>query len=238
MTINSDTGTRKLAGLVPDWQTKPSVLASAKGPRSKTASHSKPTTNEVSNATSFDFGGLDDDDADAMQPSLADVKEGQGVRTNDVRFISSFSALTLTSFQLLKVTAPKDYATPSKPAQQITKAPKSKKPSTSHTDVSKRESSPEPSDIVCSSPMVVSSHSLKELPHFVQAEWTTRFLPTLYHCLFASEDPFSLFSKGPDLVNTVQKVLNLIYPGHNYKVVWGSKLCQLVRSMSSELMSH
>lgn len=128
---------------------------------------------------------------------------------------------------LLNVTAPKDYATPSKAAQQMPKAPKPVKSSTSRTNVLRRESSPEPSEIVYSSPIVISSDSLKELPQFVQAEWTTRFLPTLYHCLFASDDPFSLFSKGPDLVNTVQKVLNLVYPGTKYKVVWGSKLCQL-----------
>ncbi|EDR13186.1 uncharacterized protein LACBIDRAFT_322667 [Laccaria bicolor S238N-H82] len=126
---------------------------------------------------------------------------------------------------LLKVTVPKDHATPSK--TQMPKAPKPMKHSSSHTNILKQESSPELSDIVYSSPMVISSDSFKELPHFVQAEWTTCFLPTLYHCLFASEDPFSLFSKGPNLVNTIQKVLNLIFPGHNYKVVWGSKLCQL-----------
>ncbi|EDR13184.1 uncharacterized protein LACBIDRAFT_322665 [Laccaria bicolor S238N-H82] len=72
VTINSDnSGTCKLTGLVPDWQTKASILASAKGPCSKTASHSKPMTNEASNANLFDFGGLDDDDTDVMQPSLA-----------------------------------------------------------------------------------------------------------------------------------------------------------------------
>ncbi|EDR12027.1 uncharacterized protein LACBIDRAFT_314143 [Laccaria bicolor S238N-H82] len=209
--VKTSEGTRKLAGLVPGWQTKPSVLASAKGPRLKTASHSKPTTKEDSDVNAFDFGGLGDDDADAVQPSLAHVKGGRGVRTND----------------LLNVTAPKDYATPSKPAQQMSKAPKSTKPSTTRTNLVKRESSPGPLDVAHSSPILVSSDSLKELPHFVQAEWTTRFLPTLYHCLFASDDPFGPFSKGPNLVNTIQNVLNLLYPGNNYKVMCGSKLCQL-----------
>ena len=56
------------------------------------------------------------------------------------------------------------------------------------------------------------------------ADWAMRFLPTLYHVLFCAEKPFHDFTKGSDLVDTVQQVLNIVHPNHSYVVTTESKL--------------
>ncbi|KAH9038766.1 hypothetical protein EDB85DRAFT_1860278, partial [Lactarius pseudohatsudake] len=63
-----------------------------------------------------------------------------------------------------------------------------------------------------------------KVPSFILSDWSTRFLPTLYHILFCSERPFHDFSKGSGLVQTVQKVIDVIYPDHSYVVTVQSKL--------------
>ncbi|KAH9010261.1 hypothetical protein EDB84DRAFT_1570674 [Lactarius hengduanensis] len=63
-----------------------------------------------------------------------------------------------------------------------------------------------------------------KVPSFILSDWTTRFLPTLYHILFCSEKPFHDFSKGSGLVQTVQKVIDVVYPDHSYVVTVQSKL--------------
>lgn len=60
------------------------------------------------------------------------------------------------------------------------------------------------------------------------ADWTTRFLPTLYHALFCSSDPFKITVKSSAIVQTVQTVLDIIHPGNSYVVEWGSKICTTV----------
>lgn len=79
-----------------------------------------------------------------------------------------------------------------------------------------------------------------EKPLFVLADWTTRFLPTLYHVLFCSEKPFHDFSKGSVLVATVQKVLDIVHPGNSYVVATQSKIYTTVRSfpLPDSLSNH
>ncbi len=62
------------------------------------------------------------------------------------------------------------------------------------------------------------------VPLFVVSDWVSRFLPTLYHVLFCAEKPFHDFSKGSGLVDTVQQVLDIVYPNHDYVVTADSKL--------------
>ena len=63
-----------------------------------------------------------------------------------------------------------------------------------------------------------------DVPRFVQADWSTRFLPMLYHTLFSAEKPFHDFSKGTGLINIVQQVLDIVHPKHTYVVAVESKL--------------
>lgn len=67
-----------------------------------------------------------------------------------------------------------------------------------------------------------------EKPLFVVADWTTRFLPTLYHVLFCSEKPFHEFSRGSRFAAIVQKVLNLVHPGNTYVVTTTCKIYKTV----------
>ncbi|KAH9012196.1 hypothetical protein EDB85DRAFT_1845436, partial [Lactarius pseudohatsudake] len=62
------------------------------------------------------------------------------------------------------------------------------------------------------------------VPSFIMSDWTTRFLPTLYHIMFCSERPFHDFGKGTGLLRTVQQVIDLIFPDHSYFVTVESKL--------------
>lgn len=69
-----------------------------------------------------------------------------------------------------------------------------------------------------------------EKPLFVVANWTTQFLPTLYHFLFCSEKPFHKFSRGSGFVAIfVQNILNLVHPGNTYVV---TNVCNIYTSVS------
>lgn len=51
------------------------------------------------------------------------------------------------------------------------------------------------------------------------AKWRTEFLPTLYHPLYVSENPFKDFRKGSDkFLSTLQSIFNLVFPNIIYKV--------------------
>jgi hypothetical protein len=76
-----------------------------------------------------------------------------------------------------------------------------------------------------------------EVPPFVLADWSTRFLPTLYHVLFCSEKPFHDFSKGTGLVDAVQQVLDIVHHNHSYVVTAKSKLYLNVATFSPSLTS-
>jgi hypothetical protein len=87
----------------------------------------------------------------------------------------------------------------------------------------------------CSEPLF-DSGSLKneshQVPAFVLADWTSRFLPTLYHVMFCAEKPFHDFCKGSRLVDTIQQVLDVVHPNHGYVVTTESKLYQNVATFS------
>ncbi|KAH9161474.1 hypothetical protein EDB89DRAFT_2157637 [Lactarius sanguifluus] len=69
-----------------------------------------------------------------------------------------------------------------------------------------------------------SPNDSSNMPSFVMSDWSTRFLPTLYHVLFCSEKPFHEFSKGSELLKTVQMVVDIVHPHHSYVVTTESKL--------------
>ncbi|KAF8159998.1 hypothetical protein B0H34DRAFT_797182 [Crassisporium funariophilum] len=64
-----------------------------------------------------------------------------------------------------------------------------------------------------------------ELPAFICTKWETEFLPMLYHCFFASEQPFAILTKGsPELMDTINKTLDAVTPKHSYIVKKGTKM--------------
>jgi hypothetical protein len=81
---------------------------------------------------------------------------------------------------------------------------------------------------IVKSELTLDNSSLKneghQVPQFVSADWTTRFLPTLYHVLFCAEKPFHNFVKGSHLLNIVQQVLDVVHPNHSYVLTVESKL--------------
>lgn len=90
---------------------------------------------------------------------------------------------------------------------------------------------PEPSVIVVDtptpSPKPIRTQEVG-LPGFVTGDWSNVFLPTLYHALFCSENPFESFQKSNMLIATIQHVLDTVYPGNTYVVTWDSPVCQMV----------
>ncbi|KAH9163592.1 hypothetical protein EDB89DRAFT_1859870 [Lactarius sanguifluus] len=143
------------------------------------------------------LGGLVDEDADSKQPSSKMSKGRDVTRKNEIiRIVDSDSEVETSNA-----------------SRKSSRAP------TSSLGIPKR--------------MVKSESSFNngtfrddndKVPSFISSDWTTRFLPTLYHILFCSEKPFHDFSKGSGLVRTVQKVLDIVYPDHSYVVTVNCKL--------------
>lgn len=74
------------------------------------------------------------------------------------------------------------------------------------------------------------SQDVRGLPEFARADWTSRFLPTLYHRFRSSDQPWKAFTKGNEMVAIIQEVVNEVYPRHKYKyrARWGDRLCAMV----------
>ena len=66
------------------------------------------------------------------------------------------------------------------------------------------------------------------LPDFARASWITSFLPTLYSYLSAATNPWELHAKGSNLVKTIQKIFDAVYPGSRYKVKLSDKIFTMV----------
>lgn len=89
----------------------------------------------------------------------------------------------------------------------------------------------EPSIIIVDTPTLLPKPTPAQevgLPEFVTSDWSSVFLPTLYHALLCSDDPFESFQKSNTLIATIQHVLNTVYPGNTYVVTWDSSVCQTV----------
>ena len=90
----------------------------------------------------------------------------------------------------------------------------------------KHESPPSGSAASDISVAITTTSDAGALPEFARATWSTSFLPTLYKCLACSSDPFVI---GPDLVNVVQEIVNIVYPDSNYQVRSNDKIFTMVR---------
>jgi len=70
-----------------------------------------------------------------------------------------------------------------------------------------------------------SASDILTLPEFARANWSSRFLPTLYNCLGCSREPFAISS---DIIQPVQAVVNAAYPDSGYRVVANDKFISMV----------
>ncbi|KAH9032128.1 hypothetical protein EDB85DRAFT_2145690 [Lactarius pseudohatsudake] len=145
------------------------------------------------------LGGLADEDADSERP-LSTMSKGRDVtRKNEiVRIADSDSEVETTKISRVNVQAPFE------PMSHLKRKTVKSEPSFDNSSSRFNDSS--------------------NMPSFVMSDWTTRFLPTLYHVLFCSEKPFHDFSKGSDLLKTVQMVVDVVHPHHSYVVTTESKL--------------
>jgi hypothetical protein len=75
------------------------------------------------------------------------------------------------------------------------------------------------------------------LPAFVQADWSSHFIPTLYSSFLASEKPFEHFNKGAVFLGIIQEVLGEVYVGSTYKVTPKSKLADMAYDRVKEKTS-
>lgn len=84
-----------------------------------------------------------------------------------------------------------------------------------------------------SSSLFLAMPSMPEtgLPLFINQKWLALILPTLYHCLYASKEPFAFFVKGsPDFMGHIIKILDRTIVGHTYTVTPGSAYAKRVCS--------
>ncbi|TFK58192.1 hypothetical protein BDN72DRAFT_966401 [Pluteus cervinus] len=62
------------------------------------------------------------------------------------------------------------------------------------------------------------SFTAADIPQFLTADWKSKFLPTLYDVFFCSNHPYNAFCQGNEFGATATQVLDIIIPGHQYKV--------------------
>lgn len=77
---------------------------------------------------------------------------------------------------------------------------------------------------------VIDARSISNsaFPNFARAAWANAYLPTLYHSLGCSEKPFEHYSKGPEIIKKLQAAIDVVWPGTDYRVHWGSEFCSKV----------
>jgi hypothetical protein len=66
------------------------------------------------------------------------------------------------------------------------------------------------------------------LPKFARSAWVTRFLPTLYAYLGSLNKPWELSEPGSDEVQTIQMLIDIVYPQSGYKVQLNDKIYNMV----------
>jgi hypothetical protein len=207
------------SGLVPNWQSKISV------PRQMSKMKTNPCVESHST-----LGGLEDDDAFGNIPAVL-IPEGRRANQKDNvccdlhGLIEKFT----DNIQLVLIDSDSnpDSDTPLPESQKSTtvdpkepKAPKAK--SQQGTLIKATKASTE---VLVVTPTATESEDLSNLPEFTRAAWPTRFLPTLYTCLGCSHSPFVI---SLDMVQTIQDVLDYVYPDADYRVRAGDRFYKMV----------
>ena len=78
------------------------------------------------------------------------------------------------------------------------------------------------------------SPNIDTLPEFAQSTWSTSFLPMLYSRLGSAPNPFLI---DTDMVNAVQEVVDIVYPGSDYQVRVNDRIFTLVSLLPLYLVS-
>lgn len=73
-----------------------------------------------------------------------------------------------------------------------------------------------------------SREKMTEVPRFMEAAWSSAFLPTIYDSLGRSKRPFADFSKGLLVVSKLQEAIDLVWPGTDYTIQWSDYACTKV----------
>lgn len=212
---------KHLTGLVAGW------ASSATSPVKPAPA--MPAANSI-----FQLGGLADDDIIADPPAPASAQNAQWSNNlvlvvpsdsdSESRAVKpSLSTHATAQHKVIK----KSKSTPNAHAKQGTLATKHEE----GPSLIKREESSSSH----SSHMSAADEQIL-LPRFIRADWRARFIPTLYHCLLASNDPFLDFQRS-NAEKTIQLVLDTVIPGTDYKVEWDSKLCQMAYERACEVRS-
>lgn len=73
----------------------------------------------------------------------------------------------------------------------------------------------------------------RPLPEFCHRTWSTRFLPTIYHCLGAANEPWELGDGESGIVTAIQGAVNYGYPDVKYIVRRTDKIVTMVTAIIS-----
>ena len=79
------------------------------------------------------------------------------------------------------------------------------------------------------------SFETDSLPIFARGKWGTSFLPTLYTCLGSASNPWKLYEEDSNFIETLQTILDIVYPDSGFIIVIGDKIYSMVRTGPSSL---
>ncbi|KAF5356648.1 hypothetical protein D9757_012847 [Collybiopsis confluens] len=167
-------------GLVPDWKAR-----------------IKDSGALVSDASSLNSGGLNDEDIFATRPTEEEFNPVLPLKNNLVQVVAApapaskkirlaFPAVASKNFTQAPAALSADCTGPATPA------------------------------------IVIGDDS--EIPAWAAAKWASQVLPSLYHRLVSSDSPFLDFSVDGKLVQNIQTVLDAVYPGHAWTVRLGDPI--------------
>ena len=72
-----------------------------------------------------------------------------------------------------------------------------------------------------------------EVPCFMEAAWSTVFLPMLYDSLGCSMQPFADFAKGQKVEGKLQEAIDFVWPDTDFKIQWYDAPCSKVSIVQS-----
>ncbi|TFK71690.1 hypothetical protein BDN72DRAFT_957856 [Pluteus cervinus] len=93
------------------------------------------------------------------------------------------------------------------------------KPEVGHTTpFAKREHRSPPSHVTHHSPPTSTGNGSKasDIPVSLRPVWKTEVLPSLYHMMYASREPYKHFLQGAEFGNILMNVMNAVVPNHQY----------------------
>jgi hypothetical protein len=86
-----------------------------------------------------------------------------------------------------------------------------------------------------SSPVSGNSSETDGLPMFAKARWATNFLPTLYLRMASAPNPWQPYNNGSSLLETLQVILDVVYPKSGYIIKVGDRIYSMVRTVLTSL---